>query len=56
LLRLAGTINFKTARARAGEALRCDRRDRRKVFRDEEFIEHLERVSQTEDDLGDEPE
>jgi hypothetical protein len=28
-----------------------------KVFRDEEFIEHLERVSQTEDDLGDyEPE
>ena len=28
-----------------------------KVFRDEEFIEHLERVSQTDDDLGDyEPE
>lgn len=28
-----------------------------KVFRDEEFIEHLERVSETEDDLGDyEPE
>lgn len=24
-----------------------------KVFRDEEFIEHLERVSETEDDLGD---
>jgi hypothetical protein len=24
-----------------------------KVFRDGEFIEHLERVSQTEDDLGD---
>jgi hypothetical protein len=28
-----------------------------KVFRDEEFIEHLERVSETDDDLGDyEPE
>ena len=24
-----------------------------KVFRDEEFIEHLERVSDAEDDLGD---
>lgn len=28
-----------------------------KVFRDDEFIEHLERVSETEDDLGEyEPE
>ena len=24
-----------------------------KVFRDEEFVEHLERVSEAEDDLGD---